>query len=186
MAMAGSCLPRCSASSRSPRLSWRSAAGSRPGRVAGSACSRPLTIARTAAWMSSSKRRIESEALNIPPSLEKLAAQSAAYPADWLLRRLAQGIVARERALPTARVPRDAVRLAHRVDPVGLTATEQPLRAFVYDVKLNARSTGAVCDATPCTLPLTSGTHQTPPRKSHHDDRGSEARRLRISTPRCA
>src|SRR5262245_49145722 len=38
-----------------------------------------------------------SETLEIPPSLEELAARAAACPSSWLLGELARGIVARER-----------------------------------------------------------------------------------------
>ena len=38
-----------------------------------------------------------SEAQDIPPSLEELAARAATCPSDWLLRHLAEGIAARER-----------------------------------------------------------------------------------------
>jgi hypothetical protein len=38
-----------------------------------------------------------SEAQDIPPSLEEIAARAATCPADWLLRRLADGVAARER-----------------------------------------------------------------------------------------
>ena len=75
-----------------------------------------------------------SEAQDIPPSLEELAARSATYPSDWLLRRLAEGIVARERRYER---PVTTVRLTvwqTVFDPVTLAASERPLRAFVYDV----------------------------------------------------
>lgn len=75
-----------------------------------------------------------SEAQHIPPSLEELAARSATYPADWLLRRLAEGIVARERRYER---PVTTVRLTvwqTTFDPVTLAASERTLRAFVYDV----------------------------------------------------
>jgi hypothetical protein len=76
-----------------------------------------------------------SEGLEIPPSLEELAARGAAYPADWLLRQLAEGVVARERRYnrPVTRVKVSVWRT--EFDPVYLTATEHPLRSFVYDVK---------------------------------------------------
>jgi hypothetical protein len=76
-----------------------------------------------------------SEGLEIPPSLEAIAARSAAYPADWLLRELAEGIAARERRhnRPVTRVTLSVWRT--EFDPVHLTATEHPLRSFVYDVK---------------------------------------------------
>ena len=75
-----------------------------------------------------------SEAQDIPPSLEELASRSATYPSDWLLRRLAEGIVARERRYER---PVTTVRLTvwqTAFDPVTLAASERTLRAFVYDV----------------------------------------------------
>ena len=74
-----------------------------------------------------------SEALKIAPSLEEAAARAATYPADWLLRRLAEGIVARER-----RYDRPVTRVKLRVwrtefDSVTLHASERTLRDFVYD-----------------------------------------------------
>ena len=76
-----------------------------------------------------------SEGLAIPPSLEELAARTAAYPADWLLRSLAEIVVARERRYnrPVTRVTLSVWRT--EFDPVHLTAIEHPLRSFVYDVK---------------------------------------------------
>ena len=66
-----------------------------------------------------------SEALKIAPSLEEAAARAATYPADWLLRRLAEGIVARER-----RYDRPVTRVKLRVwrtefDSVTLHASER-------------------------------------------------------------
>jgi hypothetical protein len=74
-----------------------------------------------------------SETLDMPPSLEVLAARAANCPADWLLRRLAIGIAARER-----RYERPVTRITIRVwrthfHPVTLHATEHPLRTFVHD-----------------------------------------------------
>ena len=76
-----------------------------------------------------------SEGLAIPPSLEELAARTAAYPADWLLRSLAESVVALERRYnrPVTRVTLSVWRT--EFDPVHLTAIEHPLRSFVYDVK---------------------------------------------------
>jgi hypothetical protein len=76
-----------------------------------------------------------SEALDIPPSLEQAAARAAACPANWLLRRLAEGVVARER-----RHEREVTRVRLNVwrtgfDRATLSATERPLRTFVYDVQ---------------------------------------------------
>jgi hypothetical protein len=76
-----------------------------------------------------------SEAQEVPPSLEELAARAAAYPADWLLRQLAEGVVSRERRYnrPVTRVTLSVWRT--EFDPVSLMATEHPLRSFVYDAK---------------------------------------------------
>ena len=76
-----------------------------------------------------------SEALEIPASLEELAARAAAYPGDALLRQLAEGVVARER-----RYNRPVTRVTLSVwgtefDPITLAATEHPLRTFVYDAR---------------------------------------------------
>lgn len=76
-----------------------------------------------------------SEGLEIPPSLDEMAARCAAYPSDWLLRELAEGIAARER-----RHNRLVTRVTLSVwrtefDPVRLTPTERPIRSFVHDVK---------------------------------------------------
>jgi hypothetical protein len=78
--------------------------------------------------------RDRAEAQEIPPSLEEIAARAATCPADWLLRRLAEGIVARERRYerPVSRVTLTVWRT--EFDRVTLRASEQPLRTFVYDV----------------------------------------------------
>jgi hypothetical protein len=75
------------------------------------------------------------EALEIAPSLDELAARAAACPAEPLLRRLAEGIVARERRYerPVTRVTLTAWRT--EFDRVTLRATEQLVRTFVYDVR---------------------------------------------------
>jgi hypothetical protein len=75
-----------------------------------------------------------SEAQDVPPSLEELAARSAAYPADWLLRRLAEGIVARERRYERAVTTVRLTVWRTEFDPGTLAATERTLRAFVYQV----------------------------------------------------
>jgi hypothetical protein len=75
-----------------------------------------------------------SEAQDIPPSLAELAARAAAYPSDWLLRRLAEGVVARERRYDR---PVTVVKLTvwgTEFDPRTLAASERSLRAFVYHV----------------------------------------------------
>jgi hypothetical protein len=73
-----------------------------------------------------------SEALEIPASLAETAARAAACPADWLLRRLARAVVARER-----RHGRDVslVKLtvwATHFNPVTLAASERTIRSFQY------------------------------------------------------
>jgi hypothetical protein len=75
-----------------------------------------------------------SEAQDIPSSLEELAARTATCPSDSFLRRLAEGIVARERRYER---PVTTVRLTvwrTEFDPTTLAATERTLRAFVYHV----------------------------------------------------
>ena len=76
-----------------------------------------------------------SEQQDIPPSLDELAARSAAYPGDVLLRPLAEGIVARERRYnrPVSRVTLTVWRT--EFDPLTLEAAERPLRTFVYDAR---------------------------------------------------
>ena len=75
-----------------------------------------------------------SEAMDIPPSLEIAAARAAAFPVDWLMRDLAEGVVARERRYERAvsRVTVTAWRADF--DRAALRASERPLRTFVYDV----------------------------------------------------
>jgi hypothetical protein len=75
-----------------------------------------------------------SESLAIPPSLETAAARAAACPADWLLRALAEGVVARERRYQRAvsRVTVTAWRADF--DRTTLHAVERPLRTLVYSV----------------------------------------------------
>jgi hypothetical protein len=75
-----------------------------------------------------------SEQQEVPPSLETLAARAANCPSDWLLRRLAEGVVARERRYAR---PVTSVRLTvwqTRFDPRTLQASKRALRAFTYDV----------------------------------------------------
>jgi hypothetical protein len=75
-----------------------------------------------------------SEAQEIPPSLAELAARAAAYPSDWMLRRLAEGVAARERRYDR---PVTMVKLTvwgTEFDPRTLAASERTLRAFVYQV----------------------------------------------------
>jgi hypothetical protein len=73
-----------------------------------------------------------SETLEIPPSLEELSARVANMPADWLLRRLGEGVVQRERRYqrPVSKVTITVWRA--RFAPVTLHAEEQTLRKFEY------------------------------------------------------
>jgi hypothetical protein len=73
-----------------------------------------------------------SETLEIPPSLEELSARAANMPADWLLRRLGEGVVQRERRnqRPVSKVTITVWRV--HFDPVTLHAEEQTLRKFEY------------------------------------------------------
>jgi hypothetical protein len=75
-----------------------------------------------------------SEAQEVPPSLGVSAARAAMCPSDWLLKQLAEGVVARERRYqrPVARVKLTVWRTVF--DPATLRATEQTLREYVYDV----------------------------------------------------
>jgi hypothetical protein len=75
-----------------------------------------------------------SESLHVPPSLEVAAARAAACPADWLLRKLAEGVVARERRYqrPVSRVTLTVWRAEFA--RTTLQASERPVRTFVYDV----------------------------------------------------
>jgi hypothetical protein len=74
-----------------------------------------------------------SETLDIPPSLDELAARAAACPATWLLRTLAARVVERERrgARPVSRVRLTAWRT--EFDRITLRANERTVRTFVYD-----------------------------------------------------
>src|SRR5262245_47407859 len=67
-----------------------------------------------------------SETLAIPPSLDALAARAAACPAAWLMRRLAEGVVTRERRYgrPVARVTLTAWHT--EFDRITLRANERP------------------------------------------------------------
>jgi hypothetical protein len=75
-----------------------------------------------------------SEALEVPESLEIAVARAAAYPADWLLRALAEGVAAREKRhqRPVSRVTLTVWRTDF--DRKTLHASERPLRTFVYVV----------------------------------------------------
>jgi hypothetical protein len=70
----------------------------------------------------------------IPPSLEIAAARAAAFPVDWLMRDLAERVVARERRYERAvsRVTVTAWRA--EFDRAASRAYERQLRTFIYDV----------------------------------------------------
>ncbi len=74
-----------------------------------------------------------SEAIEIPGSLEVIAARAVSCPSDWLLRKLGAAVVARERRhdRPVSRV-RLTVWGTHH-DPVTLAASERTIRSFVYE-----------------------------------------------------
>jgi hypothetical protein len=76
-----------------------------------------------------------SEALEIPPSLEEIAARAANCPTDYLLRQFAEGIVARERRYErnVSRVTLTAWRT--EFDRVTLRANERTLRSYQYVVR---------------------------------------------------
>jgi hypothetical protein len=75
-----------------------------------------------------------SEGLQIPASLEDSAARAAACPTDWLLRHLAEGVVARERRYERSVTRVRLTMWRTEFDPVTLRASERTLRTFVYDV----------------------------------------------------
>ena len=75
-----------------------------------------------------------SESLAVPPSLEIAAARAAAFPADWLIRRLAEGVAARERNHRRAVSKVTITVWRADVDRVSLRLSERPLRTFVYVV----------------------------------------------------
>jgi hypothetical protein len=76
-----------------------------------------------------------SEALDVPPSLEELAARAASYPSDRALRRLAREVAARERRhqRPVTRVKVTVWRT--EFSPKTLLATERALRSISVDVR---------------------------------------------------
>ncbi len=75
-----------------------------------------------------------SEALEVPESLETAVARAAAYPADWLMRALGEGVAAREERhhRPVSRVTLSVWRTDF--DRETLHPSERPLRTFVYVV----------------------------------------------------
>jgi hypothetical protein len=76
-----------------------------------------------------------SEAIVVPASLEEDAARAIACPSDWLLRRLAEKVVARER-----RNGRTVSRVTLAVwgtdfDRLTLAGRERTIRSFGYDAR---------------------------------------------------
>jgi hypothetical protein len=73
-----------------------------------------------------------SEAVEIPPSLERAAARAVACPADWLLRDLAAGVAERERRLehPVSSVAVTLWRVDFARD--SLAPLEHRLRSYTY------------------------------------------------------
>jgi hypothetical protein len=75
-----------------------------------------------------------SEQLAIPESLEVAAARAAACPTNGLLRRLAEGVVAREHRYERAVTRVRLTMWRAEFDPTTLHVSERTLRTFVYDV----------------------------------------------------
>ena len=75
-----------------------------------------------------------SEALEIPPSLQAAAARAAAFPAEWMLRSLAEGVAQREQRYLRS-VSRVTITVSRTdFDRATLHASERPLRVFTYTV----------------------------------------------------
>ena len=75
-----------------------------------------------------------SESLEIPLSLESVAARAAACPTDGLLRALAEGVAAREQRYQRAVTRVTVTAWRTDFDRKTLQASERPLRTFVYVV----------------------------------------------------
>jgi hypothetical protein len=75
-----------------------------------------------------------SEQLEIPPSLEVLAARAASFPSDVMLERLVRAVAEREKrhSRPVTRVRVTVWRTDFSVDT--LQATERTLRRLTWDV----------------------------------------------------
>lgn len=76
-----------------------------------------------------------SEAIQVSPSLEVVAARATALPADALLVKLAEAVAAREarhsRAVETVKL-----RVwRHEFDPITLRSTEHLVRSYSYRVR---------------------------------------------------
>jgi hypothetical protein len=73
-----------------------------------------------------------SETLDVPASLDRLAARAASCPADWLLRRLAQDVVAREQRYGRAVTHVELTVWTTQFDRVTLAAHKRTIRSFRY------------------------------------------------------
>ena len=76
-----------------------------------------------------------SETLEVPGSLEELAARTANYPSDRLLRRLAREVAARERRHERAVTTVKLTVWRTEFSPETLLATERTLRSVSIDVR---------------------------------------------------
>jgi hypothetical protein len=76
-----------------------------------------------------------SETIDVPDSLEETAARVVNFPSDWLIRKLAAGVVARERRYnrPVSRVTITVWRTAF--NPVSLHAEERTLRTATFEAR---------------------------------------------------
>lgn len=73
-----------------------------------------------------------SETLDIPASLDLAAARATSCPADWLLRRLAQDVVAREQRYGRAVSHVELTVWTTQFDRVTLAAHKRTIRSFRY------------------------------------------------------
>ena len=73
-----------------------------------------------------------SETMAIPPSLQLAAARASNCPADWMLRRLAEAVVARERRNGRAVSHVQLTVWNTEFDRVTLAAHKQTIRTFRY------------------------------------------------------
>jgi hypothetical protein len=75
-----------------------------------------------------------SEALEVPVSLDLMATRAANCPADWMLRRLAEQVVARERRNGRAVEHVQLTVWKTAFDRRTLAAQKQTIRSFRYAV----------------------------------------------------
>jgi hypothetical protein len=76
-----------------------------------------------------------SETIDIPDSLEETAARVVNFPSEWLIRKLAAGVVARERRYdrPVSRVTITIWRTVF--NPASLHAEERSLRTDTFEAR---------------------------------------------------